>query len=954
MSAAFVNYAETHFDDTTNVTSVSLSTLTISAGSNLALIAKIVQYHGALPAGFTVMWGSQTMTLIESFTDTNTDYYCGIWGLVNPATGNQTLTASWTTGTTEHGYIAGEVYSGVDQTGGTTSFYGASVADSTGTSTSYTMTSATGDLVSALAASIGNLTGAASPAVTLWTDSASYNNAASGYVAGSASTTITFDSGTSQLNCVAGFGLKAAATSTNWQDNATLTPSAVLAASANKLIGTVGLIPIGSLIARSTQFMAIDSGLGVGTSLSYPTTLWQDSASLTPVSVLSANFSQIMGATALLVATSPAEFSEGAQFIIDSNIDANLSQLLADTCGINGSSILTGYATALLQGNDVPEVNAVLIPDLVEFGNIYSALRPSAALIPALQDNIALQSGLISGTFLGIALIDIMASGIDLEPLANFNIALIDLEVAGKTFSVATFINGDFVKLLGKAGLNPSAIFGADVLKLIGPNSFYPFAGLSANLSQPVVFNSVASLAPLANFNAELFDLEAAGNSLPIDAFIAGDFAKLLGNVGLNPSVALGADVLKLIGPNSFYPFAGLSAVLSKQVLINGNISAFALVGADLEKWFGLVDWDIESQLVADAQKLLESIIAWNINSQFGANIDKWIGEVILPIYSQINVDALKLLGQTGLSIDSSLSGMIDKNLGNSSLLGASTLAAIASLADGAASSFGSAAQVAAIGSIATPNTALIIGTSGLTVEFLRTLAATSELTPNSELGAGAEQLVTSGVLLPAIGFMAADIDVYRYGMETFIGRSTFAGIAAQFNTAFIGLSSGLSLASIESQLQQIETGVVANSTMQQELLQFAYLDAKFSTSSAIDIANYFEVMQPRAGLAGKVGVVGFPQQEFAAPSSLQPSSGLGISPIYLTGVTTAISKPNALLEAQGQVQMITKSGMLPGCFMSAAVSLHRILLTKQPPITVQLPNNTIIVKGDIVIDIEE
>lgn len=212
MSVAFVNYAETHFDDTTNVTSVSLSTLTISAGTNLALIAKIVQYHGALPSGFTVKWGSQTMQLIETYVDSTDGYAATIWGLVNPATGNQTLTASWTTATTEHGYIAGEVYSGVDQTGGATSFYGASTANSTGTSTSFTMSSATGDMVTALGSNAsGGFTGVSSPATTVWTDGASFNNGASGYTAGASSTTITFNSGSSQLNYIGGFGLKAAA-----------------------------------------------------------------------------------------------------------------------------------------------------------------------------------------------------------------------------------------------------------------------------------------------------------------------------------------------------------------------------------------------------------------------------------------------------------------------------------------------------------------------------------------------------------------------------------------------------------------------------------------------------------------------------------------------------------------------------------------------------------------------
>jgi hypothetical protein len=211
MAVAFVNYAEAGFNITVAANSLSLSTLTIASGSNLALLAKIVWNNNSLPPGFGIKWGSQTMQLIGTVVD-SADFACAaIYGLVNPATGNQTLTASWTTASTEGGYFAGEVYSGVNQTGGATSFANFTTTSSTGTSTPITVTcGSTNDLVCTLAFNASG--GFSVPWVTtptdIWRDVSTFNNGVSAQSPGATpSVTVTYHCPSSQLNSVCGFDL---------------------------------------------------------------------------------------------------------------------------------------------------------------------------------------------------------------------------------------------------------------------------------------------------------------------------------------------------------------------------------------------------------------------------------------------------------------------------------------------------------------------------------------------------------------------------------------------------------------------------------------------------------------------------------------------------------------------------------------------------------------------------
>src|ERR1700731_2128227 len=126
---------------------VSFAKLTVGSGSNRALIVQIVTL-GSI-AGVTVTWGfggtAQACTLIGAPTDSSSTARALLYGLVAPTSGAKTLRVAWTGAVPI--VVDAVSYSGVDQTGGTTSFANFNSATGTSTSASVTVTSATGDAV---------------------------------------------------------------------------------------------------------------------------------------------------------------------------------------------------------------------------------------------------------------------------------------------------------------------------------------------------------------------------------------------------------------------------------------------------------------------------------------------------------------------------------------------------------------------------------------------------------------------------------------------------------------------------------------------------------------------------------------------------------------------------------------------------------------------------------------
>lgn len=134
----------------TTVTSPDVTaslSVTVGSGPNRALVVQLITWGGTI-SGLSLTWDSvganQAMTLIGSSTDQFNDSQNFLYGLVAPASGTKTLTASWTTPSVA--ILAAASFTGVSQAGDTTSF--AHFNGTTGTDASVasgTVTSAVGN-----------------------------------------------------------------------------------------------------------------------------------------------------------------------------------------------------------------------------------------------------------------------------------------------------------------------------------------------------------------------------------------------------------------------------------------------------------------------------------------------------------------------------------------------------------------------------------------------------------------------------------------------------------------------------------------------------------------------------------------------------------------------------------------------------------------------------------------
>jgi hypothetical protein len=145
-------------DVTSNaVTSITTSNLTVGSGTNRALIAQIV-WSGTTTspsANWDQLGTPQALAQVPSAAATNTGRV-ELWGLVNPTSGAKQLKVSWTT--SRDVYVNQLSYTGVDQTGGATSFPHGTSATGTGNNptASVTVTSATNNAVVAAHFSAGS------------------------------------------------------------------------------------------------------------------------------------------------------------------------------------------------------------------------------------------------------------------------------------------------------------------------------------------------------------------------------------------------------------------------------------------------------------------------------------------------------------------------------------------------------------------------------------------------------------------------------------------------------------------------------------------------------------------------------------------------------------------------------------------------------------------------------
>lgn len=127
------------------VTTISNGNLTVGSGSNRALIVQLIL--SGVTTGVSVVWdqagANQALTLIQATSDAAARSV-QLWGLVAPVSGNKIIKASWTN--VVNAILNGTSFTGVNQTGGATSFAHAATNTGTGTSASLSVTSATGNM----------------------------------------------------------------------------------------------------------------------------------------------------------------------------------------------------------------------------------------------------------------------------------------------------------------------------------------------------------------------------------------------------------------------------------------------------------------------------------------------------------------------------------------------------------------------------------------------------------------------------------------------------------------------------------------------------------------------------------------------------------------------------------------------------------------------------------------
>src|SRR5215472_3009260 len=161
--------------DTTGTTSVNYSGITVGSGANRALIVFVAWGAGTNPGAVSgATWDSggsnQAMTLLESNL---TGPFQQIYGLVNPTPGNKTLNVSWTN--SANSVVNAQSYTGVLQTGGTTTWPNGTTSTATSTAPSLAVTSAAGHLPVTLLSTGATPTISAPTQTQIWLDNAGAN-----------------------------------------------------------------------------------------------------------------------------------------------------------------------------------------------------------------------------------------------------------------------------------------------------------------------------------------------------------------------------------------------------------------------------------------------------------------------------------------------------------------------------------------------------------------------------------------------------------------------------------------------------------------------------------------------------------------------------------------------------------------------------------------------------------
>ena len=128
---------------------VTFTGLTISGGlTNSALIVTLA-WRIKTVSVTSVTWNGVSLALINSLQSAGTLGMVQLWGMVNPAAGNNNLVITWTGGASNL-IIDAESWSNVDQTGGVTSFPNSTTNSGTSITSTITINTTTGNACVAL------------------------------------------------------------------------------------------------------------------------------------------------------------------------------------------------------------------------------------------------------------------------------------------------------------------------------------------------------------------------------------------------------------------------------------------------------------------------------------------------------------------------------------------------------------------------------------------------------------------------------------------------------------------------------------------------------------------------------------------------------------------------------------------------------------------------------------
>lgn len=194
------------------VSTIDFNNLTVGAGANRALVVQISFSHTIVSA-VSVTWdqGGTNQACALIVTVNGQDLLSGrvdLWGLVAPTSGNKTLRVSWTTATDI--VVDAASWTGVDQTGGATSFPNSTSTTGNLTNASLAITSAAGNAAMDCVGSAGAISSPGAQQTQVFLDNSPAVTGAAGSYATATNPTFTWNIAANQWVQV-GTSIKAAA-----------------------------------------------------------------------------------------------------------------------------------------------------------------------------------------------------------------------------------------------------------------------------------------------------------------------------------------------------------------------------------------------------------------------------------------------------------------------------------------------------------------------------------------------------------------------------------------------------------------------------------------------------------------------------------------------------------------------------------------------------------------------